>query len=80
MRCSKRAAFGTAHLGQASVAGTRVGVEVASAAEGDAPVGALESWLRGRSSVGRALASQARCRGFESHRPLRDSPEPKSPV
>ena len=26
--------------------------------------------LRGRSSVGRALASQARCRGFESHRPL----------
>ena len=26
---------------------------------------------RGRSSVGRALASQARCRGFESHRPLR---------
>ena len=25
---------------------------------------------RGRSSVGRALASQARCRGFESHRPL----------
>ena len=24
----------------------------------------------GRSSVGRALASQARCRGFESHRPL----------
>ena len=31
----------------------------------------LESWLRGRSSVGRALASQARCRGFESHRPLR---------
>ena len=30
----------------------------------------LESRLRGRSSVGRALASQARCRGFESHRPL----------
>ena len=26
---------------------------------------------RGRSSVGRALASQARCRGFESRRPLR---------
>ncbi len=31
----------------------------------------LESRERGRSSVGRALASQARCRGFESHRPLR---------
>ena len=29
--------------------------------------------LRGRSSVGRALASQARCRGFESHRPLPES-------
>jgi hypothetical protein len=27
---------------------------------------------RGRSSVGRALASQARCRGFESHRPLHE--------
>ena len=32
----------------------------------------LQSWPRGRSSVGRALASQARCRGFESHRPLRE--------
>ena len=30
----------------------------------------LRFWARGRSSVGRALASQARCRGFESHRPL----------
>ena len=30
----------------------------------------VESQLRGRSSAGRALASQARCRGFEPRRPL----------
>src|SRR3970040_1477790 len=52
-----------------AAARARTSETVRSACEGTVNAG-LESGSVGRTSVGRALASQARCRGFESHRPL----------
>jgi hypothetical protein len=56
---------------QAQDEAERVGAEWASAEEMILDR-SLRCRLRGRSSVGRALASQARCRGFEPRRPLRE--------